>query len=76
MAETYIGEIRDGLHTRYAEAMSTTFADAFFYLSLVNADDQAHDRAVAASEATRGRFVTSAWVHFEQAGFRALLCQG
>jgi len=32
--------------------MTTTFADAFFYLALLNEDDQAHERAVAASELT------------------------
>ncbi len=47
--------------------MRTTFADTFFYLALVNEDDQAHERAVGASETWRGRFVTTAWVMTEVA---------
>ena len=63
--------------------MTTTFADAFFYLALLNPDDLAHRSAVAASRRRRGRFVTTAWVLTEVAdalcvppgrrGFTALL---
>src|SRR5215831_8883423 len=47
--------------------MIVTFADSFFYLALLNADDQAHERAVALSERRRGRIVTTAWVLTEVA---------
>jgi predicted nucleic acid-binding protein len=47
--------------------MTTTFIDAFFYLALLNEDDCAHERAVAASLSRRGRFVTTAWVLTEVA---------
>ncbi len=47
--------------------MTTTFADAFFYLALLNEDDRAHERAVAASQTRRGRFITTTYVLIEVA---------
>jgi predicted nucleic acid-binding protein len=47
--------------------MRSTFVDTFFYLALILEDDQYHERAVAASGARRGRFVTTAWVLTEVA---------
>jgi predicted nucleic acid-binding protein len=47
--------------------MSVTFADTFFYLALLNADDQFHARAVDVSEQRRGRILTTAWVLTEVA---------
>ena len=41
--------------------MRTTFADAFFYLALLNENDQAHELAVEVSETVSGHFITTAW---------------
>jgi predicted nucleic acid-binding protein len=47
--------------------MTPVFTDTFFYLALLIQNDHAHHRAVAASEARRGRFVTTEWVLTEVA---------
>jgi uncharacterized protein len=47
--------------------MRAAFVDTFFYLALILEDDQYHARAVIASEARRGRFLTTAWVLTEVA---------
>ena len=47
--------------------MTPIFTDTFFYLALLIQNDHAHARAVAASEARRGRFVTTEWVLTEVA---------
>ena len=63
--------------------MKPVFADSFYYLAILNADDSAHAQAVSVSATLSGNVVTTAWVltevadaltgddHFEQAGFRA-----
>ena len=58
--------------------MKETFADTFYYLAVLHADDAAHERAMELSGRLTGPTVTTAWVptgdhHFEQAGFTALL---
>ena len=47
--------------------MKTVFADAFYYLALLAADDEAHDRAVDLTLALRARMVTTTWVLTEVA---------
>jgi predicted nucleic acid-binding protein len=47
--------------------MTPVFTDTFFYLAVLIRNDHAHRRAVAASEALRGRFVTTEWVLTEDA---------
>jgi len=42
--------------------MSVLFADTFFYLALLNANDAAHERAVAAARAHHGQTVTTSWI--------------
>ncbi|HET6881464.1 MAG TPA: hypothetical protein VFI31_14980 [Pirellulales bacterium] len=39
--------------------MRTVFADTFYYLALVNADDNRHEEALAYTAAYQGRIVTS-----------------
>ncbi len=63
--------------------MKPVFADSFYYLAVINADDAAHDRAVRLSDSLGGLVVTTAWVLTEVAdalaapeqrpGFLALL---
>jgi predicted nucleic acid-binding protein len=47
--------------------MAPIFADAYFYLALLNRDDSAHAQAVAISRARSGLVVTTAWVLTEVA---------
>src|SRR5215208_6958440 len=47
--------------------MNTVFADTFYYLALLNADDEAHLRAVEETTRHAGRMVTTAWVLTELA---------
>jgi uncharacterized protein len=47
--------------------MTPVFADTFFYLALLGESDQAHSKAVAASESRRDRVVTTEWVLTEVA---------
>jgi hypothetical protein len=47
--------------------MTTTFTDSYFDLALLNRDDLGHERAIAAAESRRGRFVTTAWILVEVA---------
>jgi len=47
--------------------MKAVFADSFYYLAIVNADDAAHKKAVKLSEELRGPIVTTAWVLTEVA---------
>lgn len=42
--------------------MNTLFADAFFYLAIINRSDAAHERAVKLSEVLTGPVVTTVWV--------------
>jgi hypothetical protein len=63
--------------------MTAVFADSFYYLAVMNADDVAHERAVRVSDSLGGPVVTTAWVLTEVAdalaapgqrsGFLALL---
>lgn len=47
--------------------MTTVFADAFFYLALLNRKDQHQAAVVRWAERHPGRFLTSWWVLFEVA---------
>ena len=47
--------------------MTARFADTFYYLALLNPDDQAHRLAVATAEGWRGHVITTAWVLTEVA---------
>ena len=47
--------------------MNRRFADTFYFLALLNADDDAHDRALELSRHTAGSYVTTAWVLTELA---------
>lgn len=47
--------------------MKSVFADTFFYLAIINADDAAHVRAVRLSDAFDGPVLTTAWVLTEVA---------
>jgi len=42
--------------------MKTLFADTFFFLALLNANDEAHERARAACAQPGQRLVTTAWI--------------
>jgi predicted nucleic acid-binding protein len=42
--------------------MTVVFADTFYYLALLDATDEAHERTLALSQRRRGRVVTTAWV--------------
>jgi uncharacterized protein len=42
--------------------MTTRFADAFYYLAMVNPRDQAHHRVKAQADSLFGPVVTTAWV--------------
>jgi hypothetical protein len=42
--------------------MNMTFADTFYYLALLNPDDSAHGRALAATALRKGTLVTTRWV--------------
>lgn len=63
--------------------MIPVFADTFYYLALLNPDDEAHGQAVTLSQSLRVPVVTTAWVLTEvadamadprnRAGFIALL---
>ncbi|HPD15234.1 MAG TPA: PIN domain-containing protein [Planctomycetota bacterium] len=47
--------------------MRETFADTFYYLAMLHADDAAHERAVKFSSQLTGPTVTTAWVLTELA---------
>jgi uncharacterized protein len=47
--------------------MTRVFADTFYYLALLNADDEAHQRAAAFTAAFAGIMVTTDWVLTELA---------
>lgn len=47
--------------------MRTFFADAFYYLALLNPDDEAHERAIVVSRELRGAQLTTTWVLTEVA---------
>ena len=47
--------------------MNRFFADAWFYIALLDADDQGHKRAAVWVEAGGGRIVTTRWVLAEVA---------
>ena len=47
--------------------MSAVFADAFYFLALLNPKDKAHEQAVAAAASLQGELVTTAWVLTELA---------
>ncbi len=42
--------------------MNMTFADTFYYLALLNPDDEAHERALAVTAERKGKLVTTRWV--------------
>lgn len=42
--------------------MTPVFADTFYFLALVNPDDQAHEQALAISSPLRWPLVTTYWV--------------
>lgn len=52
--------------------MKTVFADTFFFLAILNPKDAAHQSSIAASRATCGRWITTAWVLTEVADAMAL----
>lgn len=45
--------------------MKAAFADTFYYLALINAGDEAHQRALTYSRDSRVRLVTGAWIVME-----------
>ena len=47
--------------------MKAVFADTYYSLAILNRDDDAHERAVAASGSVTARTVTTAWVLTEVA---------
>lgn len=47
--------------------MKTAFADTYFYLALVSADDAGHHKAAEFSATWTGRTITTAWVLTEVA---------
>jgi predicted nucleic acid-binding protein len=47
--------------------MTPVFADTFYYLALLNADDDQHERAAALTASLAGRIVTTDWVVTELA---------
>jgi len=47
--------------------MNTVFADSYYYLAFVNADDGGHARALEFSRSYRGKTVTTDWVLTEVA---------
>jgi predicted nucleic acid-binding protein len=47
--------------------MTVAFADTFYYLALLDAADEAHERTLSLSRTRRGRIVTTAWVLTEVA---------
>ncbi len=47
--------------------MMTRFADAFYFLALLNASDSAHAGALRRARETRGAIVTTAWILTEVA---------
>ena len=42
--------------------MSSTFADTFYYLALLNPDDAAHELALAVTAQRKGTLVTTRWI--------------
>ncbi len=42
--------------------MNLTFADTFYYLALLNPEDEAHERALVATAERKGKLVTTQWV--------------
>ncbi len=47
--------------------MKRVFADAWFYIALLDADDQGHGRAAAWSRDFEGKIITTRWVLVEAA---------
>jgi hypothetical protein len=47
--------------------MTTTFADSFYFMALLNRNDQAHDRAMKAHDHRHGRLVTTDFILLEVA---------
>lgn len=47
--------------------MTACFADTYFFLALLSADDEAHDRAVALNRSQSAAMVTTSWVLTEVA---------
>jgi predicted nucleic acid-binding protein len=45
--------------------MNVWFADTFYWLALLNADDEKHDVAVALQSQLKGKFFTTQWVFME-----------
>jgi predicted nucleic acid-binding protein len=42
--------------------MSTVFADSYFFLAVINEQDQGHARAIDFSKSFHGRWLTTEWV--------------
>jgi len=51
--------------------MTACFADTFYFIALLNPQDQAHGKAVALSGGIRRPVVTTTWVLFELANYLA-----
>jgi uncharacterized protein len=51
--------------------MKPVFVDTTYYIGLLNARDEYHERAVAFTRAFGGSFVTTAWVLIEVANYLA-----
>jgi len=47
--------------------MKAVFADTFYYIALLDANDSAHESAVAATRELKSTTVTTAWVLLELA---------
>jgi predicted nucleic acid-binding protein len=47
--------------------MKAVFADTFYYIALLDANDSAHETAVAATHELKSTTVTTAWVLLELA---------
>ena len=56
--------------------MMTVFADTYYFLALVNANDPGHERTVTFTKAFTGRMVTTAWVLVEMADALAFSALG
>ena len=56
--------------------MTTVFADTYYFLALVNANDPGHARTLAFTKAFTGRMVTTAWVLVEMADALAFSAPG
>ena len=42
--------------------MTTVFADTFYYIAFLSPSDEAHERALAFTQAYGGKMITTEWV--------------